>query len=60
VAQLGLGSGLLGQLIFEPALERQMVGSELREVALQRRDRRLRARRAKLGSLSAARSIEWD
>ena len=43
VAQLGLGSGLLGQLIFEPALE-------LREVALERRDRRFRARRAKLGS----------
>ena len=27
-----------------------MVGSELREVALERRDRRFRARRAKLGS----------
>jgi hypothetical protein len=44
VGQLGLGSGLLGQLIFESALERQMVGIELREVALERRDRRFRAR----------------
>ena len=44
VGQFGLGSGLLGQLIFESALERQMVGSELREVALERRDRRFRAR----------------
>jgi hypothetical protein len=44
VGQLELGSGLLGKLIFESALERQMVSSELREVALERRDRRFRAR----------------